>query len=144
MKTLKSWLRDLGLECPSDKNIYDRLSACGVDEKDTAKLSINPVLWGERHEPNKKASVKDIIPHALSLGNIYNSLCFGLLQNIYSMMEGFLGEYKVNKFVGTGNALLKNKIFQEAVFEVFGREFLMCQDSDASVGAAMSVKKYFE
>jgi hypothetical protein len=143
VKTLKSWLHDLGLESPSDKYIYDRLSACGIHDKCAPKLTINPVLWGERHDPNQKASVKDILPDSLSLGNIYNAICFGLLLNIQSMMGGFFEKYGVKKLVGTGNALLQNTILQENVQEVFGLEFVLCADGDAAVGAAMSINELF-
>ncbi len=139
VKTLKSWLHDLGLESPSDKYIYERLSACGIHEKSVPKLTINPVLWGERHDPNQTASVKNILPSSLSLGNIYNSICFGLLLNIQSMMNGIFEKYGVEKLVGTGNALLHSKILQENVQEVFGVEFVICADADSAVGAALSV-----
>ena len=139
VKTLKGWLRDLGLEPPSDKYIYERLSVCGIHEKGAPKLRINPVLWGERHDPDQKASIKDILPESMSLGNIYNSICFGLLLNIHSMMDGIFEKYGVKRLVGTGNALLQSKILQGNIQEVFGVECVICADSDAAVGAAMSV-----
>ena len=138
VKTLKTWLEDLGVELPSDRHIYERLSTCGIRDKDHTKLTVNPALWGERHDPNQTASVSDIIPGSLSLGNVYNSICSGVLFNIKSLMGGFLEKYEVKKLVGTGNALLQNKMLQENVQAVFRQEFVMCADSDAAVGAAMS------
>ena len=139
VKVLKNWLHDLGLEPPSDKYIYDRLSACGIRDRAVPKLTINPVIWGERHDPDQKASVVDILPDSLSLGNIYNSICSGLLLNIKSMMDGIFERYGVKKLVGTGKALLQSKILQENIEEVCGVECVICEDSDAAVGAAMSV-----
>ena len=138
VKTLKSWLEDLGVELPSERHIYERLSTCGIRDKDHTKLTVNPALWGERHDPNQTASVSDIIPGSLSLGNVYNSICSGVLLNIKSLMGGFLEKYEIKKLVGTGNALLQNKMLQENVQAVFRQEFVMCADSDAAVGAAMS------
>lgn len=139
VKTLKSWLHDLGLETPSDSYIYQRLSTCGVHDRDVPKLTINPVLWGERHDPEQKAFVKDIVPGSLSLGNIYNSICIGLLLNIHSMIDQFFEKYKATKLVGTGNALLRNKILQENVREIFCKDFETCEVADAAMGAAMSI-----
>ena len=141
VKTLKSWLHDLGVELPSDNYIYEKLSTCGMRDKNATKLTVNPALWGERHKPDQTASVSDILPGSLSLGNVYNSICSGLLLNIKSLMGDFLEKHEVKKFVGTGNALLQNKILQENIREVFSQEFVMCSDSDAAVGAAMSINR---
>ncbi|XP_028414121.1 sedoheptulokinase-like isoform X2 [Dendronephthya gigantea] len=141
VKTLKSWLHDLGYDPPPDSYIYQRLFTCGVQDRHVPKLTIHPVLWGERHDPEQKAFVKDILPGSLSLGNIYNSICFGLLVNIHSMIDQFLTKYKVTKLVGTGNALLQNKMIQENVREIFRKDFETCEIADAAMGAAMSINK---
>lgn len=142
VKTLKSWLDDLGVESPPDKYIYERLSLIGVREKHAPKLTIKPALWGERHDVNLRASVQDILPGSLSLGNVYNSICLGLLHNIHSMMNGFFKWYGVKKLVGTGNTLLQNVTLQENVQEVFNElELKVFEEANAAFGAAMSANQ---
>lgn len=137
---LRSWLKDLGLQEPCDEAIYDRLLECSYRDKDCAKLTISPVLWGERHNLNQLASVTDISCESLSLGNVYNSLCQGLIMNIQSMMSNdFLAMCGVQKIIGTGSALVRNSTLQKSVQDAFDFQFVLCKDSNASTGAAFSI-----
>lgn len=139
VKMLQGWIGDLGLSQPSDEDIYEKLFNCSKEDKDCPKLTINPVLWGERHNPNQTASVTNISPGSLSLGNVYNSLCHGVLVNIQSMMSrDFLEKCGVQKILGTGNALVRNPALQKVIQDVFNLQCVLCEDADASVGAALS------
>ena len=89
VKMLQGWINDLGLGQLSDEDIYEKLFDCSKLDNDCPKLTINPVLWGERHKPNQTASVR-------------------------------------------------NQTLQKGVQDVFNLQCVLCEDADASVGAALS------
>lgn len=136
---LENWMRDLGVEPPSHEKIYDKLLACAItSQKDLSQLKVDPILWGERHATNKRASVVDITMESLSLGNVYKSVCSGVLYNVRGMFGDFFEKHEVRSILGTGNALLKNNVLCAKLQEIFCNKPVKFVDTNAAIGAAMS------
>lgn len=140
VKMLMSWMEDLGLHgyLPSTDEIYQRVLDC-ADRKSSTSLKIIPTLWGERHTPNKQGQVSNVTSNNISLGDVGVALCQGLVENLEKMMsKEFLHVQGVQRIVGTGSALMKNRVLQKQVEQVFELPLVMSECSEASVGAALA------
>lgn len=54
-----------------------------------SSMAIEPTLLGERHTPEKNASVKNIHSGNLGLGQVFRALCHGLIENLYQYVFVF-------------------------------------------------------
>lgn len=46
-------------------------------------LCVVPTLLGERHSPQQNASVTNIDPGNLSLGQMFKAICRGIIENLH-------------------------------------------------------------
>lgn len=139
--TLVSWMKDLGLNSslPPTDQIYQIILDC-ADRKVSTSLRVIPTLWGERHTPDKRGQVSNVMSDNVSLGDVTLALCTGLVENLEQMMsKEFLRLCGVQRIVGTGSALTRNQVLQKQVEQVFGLPLVLNDGSDASVGAALVV-----
>jgi sugar (pentulose or hexulose) kinase len=96
-----------------------------------------PNFYGERHDHNLTGSIEGIIKDNFTLGNIFNSLTEGVLENLAGMMpEQIIQAKKI--VVANGNAVRNLATLRAKIPEVFGLP-LKVSDSreEAACGAAM-------
>ncbi|PIO27869.1 hypothetical protein AB205_0149030 [Aquarana catesbeiana] len=130
---------DAGLET-SDSTIYSKLISAALSEHET-RLQISPTLFGERHAPDRVASVSNISPASLSLGHVTRALCQGLIENIHSMLPSQrLKEAGIKRIIGSGSALARNAVLQQELERAFSFPVFYGKDVDSAVGAAMIMR----
>ncbi len=132
-----------GLGVPEAK-IWERIHCLGEDyiQNGDDPLSISPTVYGERHLPNQRASVSNITPFNTTLGSVYSALSRGLITNLHSMMsQDFLLAAGVQRIVGSGTAVVKNKKIQQEIEQQYKLPLVLSEESeaDAAVGAALAV-----
>lgn len=138
--TLLTWMKELGIQnnLPSTDAIYGKLLD-SADRKGSTTLKVNPKLWGERHTPEERGRVSNLTCSNISLGDVTLALGQGFVENFEKMMSReFLRSHGIQRIVGCGSALVKNKVLQKQVEQVFGLPLVINDSSDASVGAALA------
>lgn len=152
---LQRWVGELsgGKHGVPQSKVWECILRLGeAEEGVNSSLKIHPILFGERHCPEERASVAGIGPSSLGLGPITKALCAGLVDNIHEMMpkEELLSS-GVQRLLGVGSALARNKILQSRVKEKYGSpkseneedkpqlEVVFTSAGDAAFGAALSM-----
>lgn len=98
INTLQQWLRDLGLDAGSFKDVYEKVMQLALGRLDTT-LQVDPRLWGERHAPEIRGRVWDVEPDNVSLGDVGSAITRGMMENLHSMISpNLLQHYKVCAF----------------------------------------------
>lgn len=134
--TINGWLKELGIPEISRDEIFKRLDQTAINGT-SAGLKFMPNFYGERHDTYLTGSIEGIIKDNFTLGNIFNSLTEGVLENLASMMpEQILDTKKI--VVANGNAVRNLATVRTKIPEVFGLP-LKVSDSreEAACGAAM-------
>jgi len=139
VSTIRDWCSELGVPVEKEK-VWDCLLQRGKDAASTTGMTIVPTLWGERHDPQSKASVRDIQMGSLGLGSIMRSLCRGLVENLASMLSASqLREAGIRRLLGSGGALARNSLLQKEVSDVYQLPLTMVGEREACLGAALAV-----
>ncbi|XP_076332468.1 sedoheptulokinase-like [Tachypleus tridentatus] len=142
VRMLQQWTHELGLGVPEQK-IWEKILMTAQEEASESNLTIIPTIYGERHLPDQRASVTNIDPLCLTIGNVSRALCKGLVANIRSMMPPEkLHEAGIQRIVGSGTALSKNVVLQKEVEKQFDLPVIYGSGNDAAAGAALAVLKY--
>ena len=139
--TLQEWLQQLDLPQASNRDhIFSKLIEMGLNCEDTT-LEIDPVLGGERHQPNRRGTVSNIGFENLSLGDVFRATCRGIAKNLGTMASPDEMMAKgVTRVVGCGSALLRNPVLKQEIERVFkGLPFVYSDKGDASLGAAIAM-----
>lgn len=143
VKTLQQWCLDLGFSVPQSK-IWDKVLALGIEDSAVSSLHIVPTLIGERHVPVQNASVSNIDLGNLSLGQVFRSLCNGIIHNLHSMMpREMLVDSQITRILGIGSALTRNKVLQAEVKSWYQLPVDFVSSGDAAMGAALSATSGF-
>ena len=132
---VESWLKDAGLPSPRRDELFDRLSALGLEA--AGGPIVRPNFMGERHAPALRGSIEGIDLHNFSLGPLARGLARGIVANLSEMLppEAFKGRSSV---VGSGNALRKTPLLR-AVEEVMGLPLRLSESrEEAAAGAAIN------
>lgn len=64
-------------------NLWIKLLELGESESAESSLCVVPTLLGERHTPQQNASIFNIDPGNLSLGQVFKAICRGIIENIH-------------------------------------------------------------
>lgn len=80
----EEFLKHTDHSLPTEK-IYSILIEAAETKLNTA-LECDPILLGERHEPNKRGSLTNISSESISLGDIVSSVLKGIAVNLESMI----------------------------------------------------------
>ncbi|XP_061460762.1 sedoheptulokinase isoform X3 [Rhineura floridana] len=129
---------DAGLEVP-ESDLYPRIIGAALAQTDTG-LTICPTVFGERHIPERLASVTGIAASDLSLGHVTRALCHGVVQNLHSMLSSeHLKEAGVTRILASGSALGKNEVMRQEVEKAYPFPVVYGKDVDAAVGAAQAM-----
>ena len=106
-------------------------------------LQVCPTLYGERHDANQRATVSNITLHNTTLGSVFYALSRGIINNLHSMMsQDFLLAAGVKCIVGSGTAVIKNKIIQREIEQQYKLPLSLGNEThaDAAIGAAMAMR----
>lgn len=148
VRMLQQWTHELGDGVPQ-ATIWERLLACGSDDRGGTALSdadlpvVDPMLYGERHQPGARGAVRNLGPVCVGLGDTVRAICRGLLQNLHSMMtRERLVQANVGRVVGTGSALTRNPVLQQAVRDMYNLDLELGRSTDAALGAVIAVLLY--
>ncbi|XP_042298300.1 sedoheptulokinase isoform X2 [Sceloporus undulatus] len=137
---LLRWMAELGIEA-SESDLYPQMIQAALAQTDTG-LAICPTVFGERHTPERLASVTGIAASDLSLGHVTRALCRGVVQNLHSMLSSErLKEAGVKRILAGGSGLYKNEVMRQEVEKAYPFPVVYGKDVDAAVGAALSVMR---
>ncbi|XP_063221563.1 sedoheptulokinase-like isoform X2 [Bacillus rossius redtenbacheri] len=136
VRTLQQWTHELGFNVPQAK-VWECVMALAENDAAVSTLRVVPTLLGERHSPEQNATVSNIDPGNLGLGQVFRALCRGLIQNLHSMMprEMLLAAH-IEHIVGIGSALTRNKVLQKEVQHWYQLPVQFVSGRDAAMGAA--------
>jgi hypothetical protein len=114
----------------------------GSGEHSLTDLTVSPLLCGERHCPEAKASITNISSTNFSLGHFLRAVCKGLVENLAKFIspEELLRE-NVDTIVATGTGLLQNPILQEELSTRYKNMRVIYDSSD--LGAPFGVAEYY-
>nr|CAI5842589.1 unnamed protein product [Callosobruchus analis] len=142
VKMLQQWTLELGFNVPQAK-VWEKLLSIGLEESAISDLQIRPTCLGERHSPDRMASVSNIHVGNLHLAKVFRALCKGLVENMrsrFSMMpREILQEAKIDRIVGNGSGLSRNKVLQAEVQQQYLLPLVFTKGGDAAKGAALAV-----
>ena len=135
-------MNELGCQnVPSPSEILKKFNQLQTDAG-TSPMHIAPTIFGERFDPKLAASVQNIHPDNLSLGDTVSGISRGIIENMFQMMSvEFLRKHNVKGIVGTGGALRTSEMLRKYVVEVSGFELRMAIEADASLGSIYFVEK---
>jgi len=135
-EAVKAWLRDLGLPCPADDALYEKLNALGLAAE--SELSVSPHFLGERHAPTLRGHIDGIDLHNFTLGPLARGLACGIMTNLRDMLpeEAYAGR---ERLLASGNALRRNPLLKHMAEEVFGLPLVLIEgQEEAATGAAIN------
>lgn len=93
--------------------------------------------------PELTASISNINIGNIGLGQVFRSLCNGLLYNIHSMMpRDVLIKANINRIVGNGSGLSRNKVLQKEVQQLYRLPLVFTSGGDAAKGSAMAMNNF--
>jgi sedoheptulokinase len=63
--------------------IWDTVLSLGEQDCAVSSLRVVPTLLGERHVPEQNASILNVDPGNLGLGQVFRAVCSGLIENLH-------------------------------------------------------------
>ena len=140
VKMLQSWTVDLGLSINQSK-IWEKTIECGqnTDHSDGALMRIQPLLFGERHDPTLQGSVDSIHLDNMSLGQVTRGICHGIAKNLADMMSPqMLQDAGIQRIVGSGACLTRNPVLKAEFQDVYQMPVEFLEEGSACIGAALA------
>ena len=140
VKMLQGWTVDLGLSINQSK-IWEKTIALGqnVSEEETEMMTIQPLLFGERHDPALQGSVDHISLNNMSLGQVTKGICQGIAKNLADMMSPkMLQEAGIQRIVGSGACLTRNPVLKSEFQDVYQMPVEFLDEGSACIGAALA------
>jgi sedoheptulokinase len=141
VKTITGWLADLEIALPDESELYRRLNELGLAGVKSTAPCFKPLFLGERHDPERRASIEQLGPENLGLGNLARSLAEGIFRNLRSMLPSSILQGRT-RLAASGNALAKNPLLLEAAKDVFGIPVVLKKNrEEAAAGAALLARE---
>ena len=63
--------------------IWDTVMNLGGQDSAVSSLKVIPTLLGERHTPEQNASICNVDPGNLGLGQVFRAACGGIIENLH-------------------------------------------------------------
>ncbi|CAF1043118.1 unnamed protein product [Brachionus calyciflorus] len=140
--SILNWQKELlGDLSVSRDQVWKKLVDLGL--KSNSSLICEPILFGERHDMKKYASICNIQHDNFSLGQVFKSICDGLARNLHQMItkELILNKLKCKRIIATGGALCRNSVLRSSLESEFNYIPIFYKESaDAAYGAALFLK----
>jgi sedoheptulokinase len=114
--------------------------SCNLDENQEIKCK--PTLFGERHDKETFASLSNISIKNFSIGNMFLSICRGLVKNLKEMITSeLLNELNCERIIATGGAIARNSILKDCLEKEFSCfKIIYKEKNDAALGAAYFIQ----
>jgi sedoheptulokinase len=149
IEMLMDWNSQLGFQCDNTKAIiWPKLLGLAEEWCNTnqdSRLKCKPLLFGERHAKQLFASIHNVTSQSTSLGEVFTSICIGIIDNLNAMFpfDLLVNELGCKRLVATGGALLRNKILKRALERNFSTIPIVYKATgDAAKGAAQFIKMF--
>lgn len=121
--------------------------AKAIPPEETSALRVTPTLFGERFDPDLRASIVGISEYNCSLGNMFRGASEGLVDHIFQLfpLDALLSR-GVKRLVGSGSVLAQNPLVQARLRSVLeGKiEYKQGNDNDAAFGAAQAALQFLQ
>jgi sedoheptulokinase len=137
---VRGWLVDLGIKPPPREALLARLNELGLSAEQA--LEVRPSFLGERHDPHSRGTIGGIGLHSFQMGPLARGLAEGIMTQLKQMLPpwAMIGRERV---VGSGNALHRNPLLQQAAETVFALPLTLGeQGEEAAVGAALHAAEH--
>lgn len=142
VRMVQQWTLELGFNVTQSK-IWDTVMSLGGQDSAVSSLQVVPTLLGERHVPEQNASILNVDPGTLGLGQVFRAVCSGIIENLHSMMpREMLVASNIARIIGIGSALTRNKVLQKEVQDWYKLPVDFVSGGDAAMGAALAVIAY--
>ena len=122
-------------------DIWTKVNSLANESQD-CDLIIDPILFGERHKPLERGSVRNITSKNTSLGNFFSGISRGLIANLHSMMSrDFLSANDITRILASGTAIAKNAFLAREIERQYQLPVTLSESKlvDAAMGAALAV-----
>lgn len=135
------WNKQLGLTGAqiSREEIWKKMIELALNEPSNDLNLSSATFYGERHDQETYATLTNIRHNNIRLGQVFDSICAGLIQNLANMIniEFLANELGCKRVLATGGAFVKNAVFRKHLERVFSQFEVVYKDSsDACLGAA--------
>lgn len=102
-------------------------------------MAFIPTLFGERHAPDLKATLRDIDAQHFNAPDIGRSIAAGILRNLRSIFDQTANEF--THVWACGGVFTRNRLFREELVDsVFAdKSVSFSRNADAAYGAAISL-----
>ncbi|XP_045172025.2 sedoheptulokinase-like [Mercenaria mercenaria] len=140
------WQKLTDLSTAKTPDGVNGLSTATVSDTGVKGLVIQPLLFGERHDPTLTGSVSGAHEDNLSLGCVFQAMCEGLVNNLHQMMPvSMLIESGITSLVLTGSVIDRQPYVKDYVKKLYAPLTVKEQSGiDASVGAGRIACKFLE
>lgn len=146
------WNRELAMidannNLPSRETIWNKLIELAQKNPATDLELSSATLFGERHDTKTFACLNNIRHSNLSVGQLFDAICAGLIKNLSAMinMEFLCCDLKCTRVIATGGAFVKNAVLRKHLERVFSNFEIVYKDSsDAALGAAYFLRDIYK
>ncbi|KAL5235666.1 hypothetical protein ACI65C_003076 [Semiaphis heraclei] len=140
VRSVFSWVSALGLTITEDE-LWNRLLHFSPEDHLTT-LKVNPLIFGERHNPTTYGSLINITNDNFTLSELFSGFCKGLINNLLEMMpRELLLKAGIKRFIGTGSVITKNHIIKKEIETCFNLPLNVTMSEDSAFGAALAILK---
>lgn len=128
------------------KKLTDLSTTATPPETCAGGLVIQPLLFGERHDPMLTGSLSGANEQNISLDCVFRAICEGLVSNLYHMMPlSKLIESGITRLVLTGSVIDRQPYVREFVRKLYSPLPVVQRSGlDAAAGAAIVACRYLE
>lgn len=140
--TLAGWMKDMGVQPPTQEVIFRRLNRLGLAADDA--LTFEPFLRGERWDTGLHAAVHGVRWDNFYLGALSRSLAKGIFTNLSKMLPEEIVRNR-KRLMASGNALRRNPLLRKMAEQVFQLPLVISrQQEEAACGAARNAMTMLE
>ncbi|KAL4224095.1 hypothetical protein ACF0H5_017549 [Mactra antiquata] len=149
VKMLQDWFSTFGFTLDKEtiwKKLTEMSTSNEGDSGANGGMIIQPVLYGERHDPSLTGSLSGANLYNTSLDCVFKSVCEGLVHNLYQMMPlSKLIESGITRLVLTGSVVDKQPYVKECVRRSYSPlEVVDGIGADSAFGAALVACRFIE
>lgn len=149
VRMLQNWFSTFGVTMDKEdiwKKLTELSTAAQGDDTSSRGLVIQPLLFGERHDPLLTGSISGATVQNISLDCVFKAVCEGLVNNLYQMMPlSKLIESGISRLVLTGSVIDRQPFVTDCVKKLYTPLPVVQRSGlDAAAGAAQVACKFLE
>ncbi|KAE9540071.1 hypothetical protein AGLY_005323 [Aphis glycines] len=140
VRSVLSWVSALGLNITEDE-LWNRLLHL-PDEEHSTPLIVNPLIFGERHDPTTFGSLINVTNNNFTLSELFSGFCKGLINNLLKMMpREMLLKAGIQRIIGSGSVITRNHIIKKEIENCFNLPLSLQMPEDSAFGVALALLK---